>query len=53
MVKHVIIDFIIKKLAKEFEGEFEFLVENTEKYMTFSVSLKKNNDDDKKKSHIN
>ena len=41
MVKHVIIDFIIKKLAKEFEGEFEFLVQNTEKYMTFSVSLKK------------
>ena len=33
--------FIIKELAKEFEGEFECLGENTEKYITFSVSIKK------------
>ena len=32
---------IIKELAKEFEGEFEYLVENTEKYITFSVPIKK------------
>ena len=35
--------FIIKKLAEEFEGEFECLGENTEKYITFSVPLKKEN----------
>ena len=33
--------FIIKELAEEFEGEFECLGENTEKYITFSVSIKK------------
>ena len=33
--------FVIKKLVKEFEGEFECLGENTEKYITFSVLLKK------------
>ena len=40
--------FIIKKLAEEFKGEFECLGENTEKYITFSVPLKKENDNDKK-----
>ena len=40
--------FIIKKLAEEFEGEFECLGENTEKYITFSVPLKKENDNGKK-----
>ena len=35
--------FIIKKLLKEFEDEFECFGENTEKYITFSVSLKKGN----------
>ena len=34
-------DFIIKELDKEFEGNFECLGENTEKYITFSVPLKK------------
>ena len=34
-------DFIIKKLAKEFKGQFECLRENTEKYITFSVPIKK------------
>ena len=33
--------FIIKELVKEFEGNFDCLGENTEKYMTFSVPLKK------------
>ena len=33
--------FIIKELVKEFEGNFDCLVENTEKYITFSVRLKK------------
>ena len=32
---------IIKELAKEFEGQFECLGENTEKYITFSVPIKK------------
>ena len=34
--------FIIKELVKEFEGNFDCLGENTEKYITFSVPLKKN-----------
>ena len=34
--------FIIKELAKEFEGEFECLRENTEKYVTFSANQKGN-----------
>ena len=33
--------FIIKELVKEFNGNFECLGENTEKYITFSVSIKK------------
>ena len=33
--------FIIKELAKEFESNFECLGENTEKYITFSVPIKK------------
>ena len=33
--------FIIKELVKEFEGNFDCLRENTEKYITFSVPLKK------------
>ena len=36
--------FVIKKLAEEFKGEFECLEENIEKYITFSVPLKKEND---------
>ena len=32
--------FIIKELAKEFEGQFKYLGENTEKYITFSVPIK-------------
>ena len=33
--------FIIKELAREFDGNFECLGENTEKYKTFSVPIKK------------
>ena len=33
--------FIIKELVKEFDGNFEYLGENTEKYITFSVPIKK------------
>ena len=33
--------FIIKELVKEFEGNFECLGENTEKYITFSAPIKK------------
>ena len=32
--------FIAKDLAEEFEGEFECLSENTEKYINFSVPIK-------------
>ena len=32
--------FIIKELAKEFEGQFNCLGENTKKYITFSVSIR-------------
>ena len=34
--------FIIKKLAKEFEGQFECLEENTEKYIAFWLPITKN-----------
>ena len=40
--------FIIKELAKELEGQFECLGENTEKYINFSVPVKKELDNDKK-----
>ena len=33
--------FIIKELVKEFEGNFECLGDNAEKYITFSVPMKK------------
>ena len=44
--------FVIKKIAEEFKGEFECLEENTEKYIAFSVPLKKEINYSKK-SHIN
>ena len=34
--------FIINQLAKEFDGQLKCLRENTEKYITFSVPIKKN-----------
>ena len=36
-------NFIIKELVKEFDGNFECLDENTEKYVTFSTPIKKKN----------
>ena len=33
--------FIIKELAEDFKGESEYLGENTEKYITFSIPMKK------------
>ena len=33
--------FIIKELAEEFEGQFEYLDKNAEKYISFSVPVKK------------
>ena len=39
--------FIIKELANEFEEQFECLVENTEKYITFSVPIKRKFDNSK------
>ena len=39
--------FIIRELAEEFKGQFECLEENTEKYITFSARIKKENDDGK------
>ena len=39
--------FIIKELAENFEGQFECLGENTEKYFTFSVPIKKELDNGK------
>ena len=43
----VLYHFIIKELAEEFKGKSECLGENTEKYITFSVSLKKELDNGK------
>ena len=40
--------FIIKELAEEFEGQFECLGGNAEKYITFSVPIKKELDNGKK-----
>ena len=39
--------FVIKELLKEFEGQFESLGENTEKYISFSVPIKKQLDNSK------
>ena len=44
MILNIIIfhnHFIIKELAEEFKDQFECLGENTERYITFSVSTKK------------
>ena len=39
--------FIIKQLAEDFKDQFECLGENTEKYITFSVPIKKEHDNGK------
>ena len=38
--------FIIKGLAEEYDGDFECLGENKEKYITFSVPIKKECNED-------
>ena len=38
--------FIIKQLAEEFKGEFKCFGENIERYITFSVPIKKELDND-------
>ena len=45
--------FIIKKIADKFKDKIECLGENTEKYITFSVLVYKENDNDNhnKKTH--
>ena len=42
--------FIIKKLAEEFKGEFECLGENAGKYISFTVPIKKEHDNDNDKT---
>ena len=44
--------FIIKVLAVVFEGQFECLGENTEKYIAFSVAVKKETETIKYKNNI-
>ena len=39
--------FIIKQLAEDFNSQFECLGENTEKFITFSVPIKKEHGNDK------
>ena len=36
---------MIRELAEQFKGQFECLGENTKKYITFSIPIKKQNDD--------
>ena len=43
--------FIIKELAKEFDRQFKCLGENTEKYITFSIPIKKEHDNSKRITH--
>ena len=43
--------FIIKQLAREVKGYFHCLGENTEKYITFSVPIKKVIDNDSDSDH--
>ena len=38
--------FIIKVLAEEFDGDSECLGQNKEKYITFSVPIKKESNED-------
>ena len=43
--------FIIKQLAEEFKGGFKCLGQNTEKYLTFPVPIKKELDNSKKSTY--
>ena len=42
---------IIRELAEEFKSQFECLRESTEKYITFSIPIKKENDGGKTITH--
>ena len=42
----MIIILSLKGLAEEFDGDFECLGENKEKYITFSVPIKKESNED-------
>ena len=46
------IHFIINQLAIEFKGELNYIGDNMEKYITFSVPIKKEVNDGKKNNHI-
>ena len=37
----------MKELAEKFKGQFEYLGENTEKYITFSVQINKELENEK------
>ena len=41
MVLHMTIMKFIKELTEEFDGQYQYLEETTEKYITFSVPIKK------------
>ena len=47
MVLHMIIISYFIQFAEEFDDQFEYLRENTEKYITFSVPIKKEHDNGK------
>ena len=42
----MVLSLIVKELAEEFKGQLECLGENTEKYLTFSVPVKKELEND-------
>ena len=44
--------FIIKQLAKDFNGYFSCIGENTEKYISFSITMFEKSDNLKKKKKI-
>ena len=44
--------FLIKELAEEFKGEFKYLGENTLKYISFSVTIKKEHNNDNGKAYM-
>ena len=44
--------FMLNQLAIEFKGELNYIGDNMEKYITFSVPIKKEVNDGKKNNHI-
>ena len=43
---------MLNQLAIEFKGELNYIGDNMEKYITFSVPIKKEVNDGKKNNHI-